>query len=416
MREVLDEIELWRSQGKRVAIARVVGVEGSGPREIGATMAVSEAGEVAGSVSGGCVEGAVVSKALGIMGVESVPALGGSLSVSELDDIDPSEIGCPRVETFGYSDDEAFAVGLTCGGVLDILINPDLPPFFSELHENIANEKPFVWVTVVSLDPAKEGEYEHAEVSSEGRDAFSLTGELPEIGASLMVYEDGSHVGSLGRDDLDQVVIRDSLGAMSVGKTSVRHYGRNGQARHQEVEVVLEVFAPPPQMIIFGAVDFTAALARVAKILGYKVTVCDARPIFATTDRFPMADEVVVDWPDRFLNKVKGFLTERDAICVLTHDPKFDIPAITGALDTKVGYIGAMGSRRTHAERTQRLVDHGVSLEVLNQRVMGPIGLDIAARTPEETAISICAEIISKRTGRSSKSLSTTKGAIHDRS
>ncbi len=415
MKEVLSDIDRWRSQGKRVAIARVVGIEGSGPRDIGATMAVSDAGEVAGSVSGGCVEGAVVTEALKIMGISSMPTGDSTLAVGDLGSVDQEAIGCPAVQTFGYSDDEAFAVGLTCGGTLHILIDPDLPLFYADLKENIKNELPFVWVTISSLNPAEVGEYELNDISSEGRDAFSLSGELPALGASMLVYPDGSHTGSLGRDDLDQVVIRDSLGALAVGRTDMRHYGRNGQARHQEVGVVLEVFAPPPRMIIFGAVDFTAALVRVAKILGYRVTGCDARPIFATQARFPMADEVVVDWPDRYLEKYLDSLNERDAICVLTHDPKFDIPAIQKALQSKVGYIGAMGSRRTHRERTERLQAKGISLDILEKRVMGPIGLDIAARTPEETAISICAEIISKRTGRSAKSLSGTDGSIHDR-
>ncbi len=414
MKEVLKEIDMWRSQGKKVAIARVVGVEGSGPREIGATMAVSDSGEVAGSVSGGCVEGAVVTHALQAMGVSFMPS-GAGVATGDLGDIAEVEVGCPSVQTFGYSDDEAFAVGLTCGGTLHILIDPDVPEFYDELVENIHIERPFVWVTVVSLNPAEAGEYEVRDLSNEGRDAFSLSGELPKLGASMLVYADGSHTGTLGRDDIDQVVIRDSIGALAVGRTDMRHYGRNGQARHQEVGVVLEVFAPPPRMIIFGAVDFTAALARVAKILGYRVTVCDARPIFATPERFPMADEVVVDWPDRYLEKVLDSLSERDAICVLTHDPKFDIPAISKALESRVGYIGAMGSRRTHKERTERLVAAGIPFETVEERVMGPIGLDIAARTPEETAISICAEIISKRTGRSAKSLSETDGSIHDR-
>ncbi len=414
MKEVLSEIDLWRSQGKRVSIARVVGVEGSGPRDVGATMAVSEAGEVAGSVSGGCVEGAVVTEALKAMGVTVMPGLDSSIATGDLGASDQGTIGCPVVQTFGYSDDEAFAVGLTCGGTLHILIDPDLPWFYEELKANLKNERPFVWVTVSSVNPANVGEYDVNDLSTEGRDAFSLSGDLPEIGAAMLVYSDGSHTGSLGRKDLDQVVIRDSIGALAVGKTDLRHYGRNGQARHQEVGVVLEVFAPPPRMIIFGAVDFTAALTRVAKILGYRVTVCDARPVFATSARFPMADEIVVDWPDRFLTKVLDSLNERDAICVLTHDPKFDIPALQKALESKVGYIGAMGSRRTNKERTARLLAAGVPLELLEDRVMAPIGLDIAARTPEETAISICAEIISKRTGRSAKSLSDTLGSIHD--
>ncbi|NNN18719.1 MAG: XdhC family protein [Acidimicrobiaceae bacterium] len=404
----------WRSLGKRVAIARVIGVEGSGPRDIGATMAVSESGEVSGSVSGGCVEGAVVTEALKIMGITSMPGVDLSFATGDLGDINQEAIGCPIVQTFGYSDDEAFAVGLTCGGTLHILIDPDLPEFYDELEQNLLDERSFVWVTVSSINPAEVGEYRVNNLSSEGRDAFSLSGNLPELGASMLVYPDGSHTSSLGRDDLDQVVIRDSLGALSVGRTDMRHYGRNGQARHQEIGVVFEVFAPPPKMIIFGAVDFTAALTRVAKILGYRVTVCDARPIFATPARFPSADEVVVDWPDRFLDKILDTLSERDAICVLTHDPKFDIPAIQKALQSKVGYIGAMGSRRTHAERSERLLATGISVEVLKERVMSPIGLDIAARTPEETAISICAEIISKRTGRSVRSLSETQGSIHD--
>ncbi len=415
MKEVLRDIDLWRSQGKRVAIARVVGVEGSGPRDIGATMAVSEAGEVAGSVSGGCVEGAVVTEALKAMGVSSMPAGDSTVAMGDLGEIDQSAVGCPIVQTFGYSDDEAFAVGLTCGGTLRILIDPELPEFYEELEDDIKTERPFVLVTVMSLNPAEIGEYEVRDLSSEGRDAFSLSGDLPQLGASMLVYADGSHTGSLGRDDLDQVVIRDSLGALSVGRTDIRHYGRNGQARHQEVGVVFEVFAPPPRMIIFGAVDFTAALVRVAKVLGYKVTVCDARPIFATRARFPAADEVIVDWPDRYLEKVLDSLSARDAICVLTHDPKFDIPAIQKALQSKVGYIGAMGSRRTHQERTERLLATGIPFEVLQRRVMGPIGLDIGARTPEETAISICAEIISNRTGRSAISLRETQGSIHDR-
>jgi xanthine dehydrogenase accessory factor len=165
-------------------------------------------------------------------------------------------------------------------------------------------------------------------------------------------------------------------------------------------------------MIIFGAVDFTAALAKVAKLLGYRVTVCDARPVFATRARFPMADEVVVSWPDRHLAEVGPSLRARDAVCVLTHDPKFDVPAIVSALATEVGYLGAMGSRRTTDERIERLREAGVDDAGLG-RVMGPIGLDIGARTPEETAVAICAEMIALRTGRSAPSLRDQPGPIH---
>jgi xanthine dehydrogenase accessory factor len=219
-------------------------------------------------------------------------------------------------------------------------------------------------------------------------------------------------VGSLGDADLDRVVARDAHGELAAGLSVTRHYGRHGEARGRDVDVFIESFAPPPQMVIFGAVDFTAALAKIGKILGYRVTVCDARPVFATRARFPMADEVVVDWPDRHLAKVGPGLGRRDVVCVLTHDPKFDVPAIVAALATDVGYLGAMGSRRTHDERSVRLRQAGVD-EAGLARVMGPIGLDLGARTPEETAVAICAEIIALRTGREAPSLKDRAGPIH---
>jgi xanthine dehydrogenase accessory factor len=234
------------------------------------------------------------------------------------------------------------------------------------------------------------------------------------VGGKLLVrpWADLVVMGTLGDADLDRVVGRDALGELAAGMTVARHYGRHGEARQRELTVFVESFAPPPQMIIFGAVDFTAALARVAKVLGYRVAVCDARPVFATRARFPMADDVVVDWPDRHLAKVGAELGARDVVCVLTHDPKFDVPAIKAALETAAGYIGAMGSRKTHADRITRLKEAGVSREGL-QRVMAPIGLDIGARTPEETAVSICAEIIAMRTGRDAPSLRDVEGPIH---
>ena len=234
------------------------------------------------------------------------------------------------------------------------------------------------------------------------------------IGGKLVVRpgSEPAALGSLGDPDLDRVVLRDSLGELAAGLTVTRHYGRHGEARGRDVSVFIESFAPPPRMVIFGAVDFTAALARVAKILGYRVTVCDARPVFATRTRFPMADEVVVSWPDRHLAEVGPSLGRRDVVCVLTHDPKFDVPAIVGALATEVGYLGAMGSRRTTDERNRRLREAGVDDEAL-ARVMAPIGLDIGARTPEETAVAVCAEIIAERTGRVAPSLRDASGPIH---
>jgi xanthine dehydrogenase accessory factor len=355
--EVLADITRWRAAGKRLALARVVGVEGSGPRPPGATMAVTEDGEVAGSVSGGCVEGAVLTEALEILGGD----------------------GTPRLCTFGYSDDEAFAVGLTCGGTIHV--------FIDELEgEPVMPEPPAAVATVI-------------EGPGAGRQLIVRPGHAPPE-------------GGLGNDDLDRVVTRDALGALESGITDVRHYGACGEARQDDVAVFIEALVPPPRMLIFGAVDFTAALTRAAKALGYRVTVCDARAPFATVQRFPMADEVVVDWPDRHLATVAELLGPRDAICVLTHDHKFDVPAILAALDTDVGYIGAMGSRRTHAERLDRLREAGADDARLG-RVMAPIGLDIGARTPEETAVAICAEIIALRTGRAAPSLRDAQGPIH---
>jgi len=232
------------------------------------------------------------------------------------------------------------------------------------------------------------------------------------LGAKLLVTPDGAPAGTLGDPDLDRVVARDALGALEAGTTVTRHYGPHGEAREDTVTVFIESFAPAPRMVIFGAVDFTAALARAAKLLGYHVTVCDARAVFATRARFPMADDVVCEWPNRFLERDGDRLGPRDAVCVLTHDAKFDVPAIVAALDTRVGYLGAMGSRRTHAERVDRLREAGVD-DVGLRRLHAPIGLDLGARTPEETAIAICAEIIASRTGRDAPALRDSTGPIH---
>jgi len=257
--------------------------------------------------------------------------------------------------------------------------------------------------------------YEHLRDALRGERPVALATVTagPNIGAKLLVEPDGTVLGTLGDADLDRVVGRDALGELEAGLTATRHYGAHGEAREDTVSVFIESFAPPPRMVIFGAVDFTRALANVAKVLGYRVVVCDARAVFATRQRFPMADEVVNEWPDRYLEKIGEDLGPRDAVCVLTHDTKFDVPAIVGSLATRVGYLGAMGSRRTHDKRTQRLREAGVTDDGL-ARIHAPIGLDIGGRTPEETAISICAEIIANRTGRIPKALRDTSGPIHD--
>ena len=362
MREILDDIERWRSAGKRVALARVVGVKGSGPRLPGAAMAVSEDSEVAGSVSGGCVEGAVLTEALEVI-----------------------EAGSPKLVTYGIADEDAFNVGLTCGGTIHVFVQALDWSLQEVLSDAVRSEEPVGFATMI---------------------------EGPQPGASIVVRPGVDAIGTLGEADLDRVAVRDTLAELSAGISTTRHYGFRGEARRQDVAVFIESFAPPPQMIVFGAVDFTAALVKVAKVLGYRVTVCDARAVFATHQRFPEADDVVVDWPDRYLAKIGSELGARDAVCVLTHDHKFDVPAIVAALDTKVGYLGAMGSRRTNAERLDRLRESGVD-EALLARVMAPVGLDIGARTPEETAISICAEIIASRTGRPAPSLRASDGPIH---
>ena len=362
MKELLNDLDRWRRQGKAIALARVVDLDGSGPRLPGAAMAVSADGEVAGSVSGGCVEGAVVTEALDV--IERVDR---------------------RMVTFGYSDDEAFAVGLTCGGTIHLFIEPLDWEQYPSVAESIRSAEPVALATVV---------------------------EGPQAGAKIAVGPSETTVGTLGDAALDRVVERDVRGELAAGRTGLRRYGAQGQAREEDVAVFIESFAPPPRMVIFGAVDFTAALVNVAKLLGYRVTVCDARPVFATKRRFPQADEIAVEWPDRYLSERGADLTQRDAIAVLTHDAKFDIPAITSALQTDVGYIGVMGSRRTHDDRTQRLTEAGIDRSGL-ARLRSPIGLDLGGRTPEETAISIVAEMIALRTGREVLALRDTDGPIH---
>jgi xanthine dehydrogenase accessory factor len=265
-------------------------------------------------------------------------------------------------------------------------------PIFERYAELLAADDPVALVTVI------EGEH---------------------VGAKLLVTTDGADpLGSLGHPELDRVAARDALAELEAARSGVRSYGPEGQTTPEDlidqptIRVFVESHAPPPQMWIFGAVDFTAALARVAKVLGYRVTVCDAREVFATKRRFPMADAVRVTWPAPIFEELGHELSPRDAVCILTHDPKFDVPAVQGALATRVGYIGVMGSRKTHTKRMERLSAVGVD-DAGAARLMSPIGLDLGARTPEETAVSICAEIIARRTGKGVPSLRDSSGPIH---
>ena len=251
----------------------------------------------------------------------------------------------------------------------------------------------------------------HALLGEQSPVAMATVIEGPEVslGGKLLVTPD-DHEGGAGDEDLDRAIVEAARGLLEGGKTETRHFGPRGQRRMEDVAVFIQSFAPPPKMYVFGAIDFASAVARVGKFLGYRVIVCDARAVFATRERFPSADEVVVAWPDEFLETAE--VDRRSVICVLTHDPKFDVPVLKASLRTQAGYIGAMGSRRTHNNRTARLKEEGISDEEL-ERISSPIGLDIGSRTPEETAIAIAAEIIAFRTGHAGGRLAERSGPIH---
>lgn len=363
MRDLLPTIGKWYDTGDAFGLATVVSTFRSAPREAGAAMAVSADGEAIGSVSGGCVEGAVYE-----------------LAQQVVDD------GEPVLQRYGVSDDDAFAVGLTCGGIIDVFVERVSPADFPELAEvsrSIDAGEPVAVATILS-GPG-------------------------QVGARRVVWEDHAS-GSLGGDRLDAAIDDDARGMLAQGVTGQRHYGAEGERRLDDLTVFVHTFAPPPRMLVFGAIDFAAAVARVGKFLGYHVTVCDARPVFATAKRFPDADEVVVKWPHKYLSEIT--VDARTAIAVLTHDPKFDVPLLEVALRTPAGYIGAMGSRRTHDDRLERLREVGLSEEELS-RLRSPIGLDLGARTPEETAIAIAAELIQLRWGGTGTPLTTAEGRIH---
>jgi len=278
-------------------------------------------------------------------------------------------------------------VGLTCGGIIDIFVEPvskERYPQLGEVAAAITAGKPVAVATVIA-GPG-------------------------QTGARRLISGDAQDGTLAAGDRLDQAVDDDARGMLAQGLTAVRHYGEHGERRLDELSVFVQSFAPPPRMLVFGAIDFAAAVARAGKFLGYHVTVCDARKVFATPSRFPDADQVVVDWPHRFL--AGAGVDARTVICVLTHDPKFDVPLLEVALRTPAGYIGAMGSRRTHDDRLARLREAGLTADEL-ARLRSPIGLDLGARTPEETAVSIAAELIQLRWGGTGQPLTHTQGRIH---
>lgn len=370
MREVLAELlDRW-NRGQTTALATVVRTFRSAPRPTGAAMLRLADESVVGSVSGGCVEGAVYE-------------LGGEVIDS----------GVPVLERYGVSDDTAFSVGLTCGGVLDVFVEPLSKQTFDDFDSvarDIFNDRPVAIATVIAHpDPSR-------------------------LGRHLVVRPDGAS-GSLGSNRADHALTDDVRGLLAAGATETLTYGPEGERRGEGMEVFVASFSPRPRMLVFGAIDFAAALARQGGLLGYRVTLCDARPLFATRARFPDVEEIVVDWPHRYLrNEINARnFDERTVVCVLTHDPKFDVPVLQAAFGLPEScYVGAMGSRRTHTDRVERLREAGAT-DAQISRVHSPIGLDLGGRTPEETAVSIASEIIASRWAGSGMPLSDLDGRIH---
>ncbi|KPI21083.1 XshC-Cox1-family protein [Actinobacteria bacterium OK074] len=368
MLDIAEELHRWVGEGRDFAVATVVAVGGGAPRLPGAALAVDADGTAIGSVSGGCVEGAVYE-----------------LCRQALAD------GQPVLERFGYSDADAFAVGLTCGGVIDILVTP------------VRAADPVRAVCTAALAAAARGEA--AAV------ARIVTGPGELRGRMLLVRPDGSYDGGFGaHPELDRTVAAEAVAFLDAGRTGTLELGEQGSRCGAPLTVLVESSVPPPRMIVFGAIDFASALTRVGKFLGYHVTVCDARPVFATRARFPDADEIAVEWPHRYLERTRT--DARTVLCVLTHDAKFDVPLLRLALRLPVAYVGAMGSRRTHLDRNRRLREVGVT-ELELARLRSPIGLDLGARTPEETALSIAAEIVADRRGGSGVRLAGAHTPIH---
>ena len=375
MQDIAEQLRAWHASGRSFAVATVVGVSGSAPRDPGAALAVDAAGEVVGSVSGGCVEGAVYA-----LCQEAIST------------------GRPVLERFGYSDEDAFAVGLTCGGTLDVFVQPVTPGTDPALDAGIA----FIASgTPVAL-------------------ARVIAGPAGLLGATVAVTAD-THDGALSpapstTAPLERAAVAEARALLDAGRTGRLVLGLDGRPCDEDgqgtVTLFVESYVPAPRMLVFGAIDFAAAVVRIGKFLGYHVTLCDARPVFATARRFPEADEIVVDWPHRYLDSQLDRMDGRTVLCVLTHDAKFDIPLLERALRLPLGFVGAMGSRRTHRDRHTRLREAGLSDAEIG-RLRSPIGLDLGARTPEETAVSVAAEIVAHRRGGGCLPLSAGAGPIH---
>ncbi|WP_406062731.1 XdhC family protein [Micromonospora sp. NBC_00860] len=380
MPDVFDEVHRRCRDGEPVALATVVATWHSAPQPPGAAMVVAADGTVVGSVSGGCVEADLYERARRVL-----------------------DTGQPELCRYGISDDDAYTVGLTCGGILDVFVervDAGALPALDAVAAARRGGQPAAIVTCVAADDG----------TSPGA---GPTDPARRLGRRLVLTGQRT-VGSLGDDRLDAAARADALGLLAAGRSGPLRYGYHGQRRGDGISLFVTAYATPPRMIVFGAIDFAAAVTRIGAFLGYRVTVCDARPVFATARRFPEADEVVVQWPHRYLRTelAADRLDERTVVCVLTHDPKFDVPLLELALRHPLAYVGAMGSRRTHDERHKLLSEAGLSSEQL-ARLASPIGLDLGGRTPEETAVSVAAQIVAARWGGTGRPLAALDGAIH---
>ncbi|HZM18276.1 MAG TPA: XdhC family protein [Gaiellaceae bacterium] len=347
MREVRDDVRRWLARGDRVALATVVATRRSAPRPVGAKLAISAEGELAGSVSGGCVENEVYEYAQEVLA--GAP---------------------PRLLTYGISDDLALSVGLPCGGEIDVFVEEARRPLAERLMQIVEKSERAVVMTVLSGD---------------------------DVGAEVLVTEEGERIGEAPEE-------------LAESAPELIRRGRSGIVEVAGREVFADVYGPPPRLLIYGAVDTAEALSRVAQEIGWQPIVADARARFATSERLPSAAEIVVAWPDETLAQVQP--DDATAIVILTHDDKFDVPMIIGALATDAFYIGALGSRRNQERRRERLLEEGVD-EAALERVSGPCGLDVGAQTPAETAISILAEIMAVRAGREGGRLRDATTRIH---
>ncbi|MFC9353560.1 XdhC family protein [Arthrobacter sp. NPDC057013] len=421
MLDLMPSLAGWRpaASGERCAVATIITASGSVPRPPGTSMLVSESGEILGSLSGGCVEGAVVASALEVM------ADGGT-----------------RLEAFGFSPEDAFAVGLTCGGELEVHIQPleGGAAGFGALRTLAAGdpERPLALIRRIDAPAAAAKTVPGSALGAAGKGA--VAGAQPP--SVVVIPDPGSFraAGSadlaalLGLDALDVEARREALLAAAAQVEPLLRGGRTGlvrlappqgcsasaragatQASPEPVALLVESRLPQARLLVFGANDFGAALVPAAKLLGYRVTLCDARPAFAAQERFAAADEVATDWPHRYLaaEATAGRIDARTVICVLTHDPKFDIPLLQGALELDMAFVGALGSRRSHRQRIDGLLEAGVAPDRL-ARLHSPIGLDLGAVTPAEVAVSITAELIAARTGAAACApLRDGSGPIH---